>query len=251
MVLGMTIAPLYAGDADAFAPLTIPSTESGDDWEFMFSPYGWAAGLDGTVGVGSVTADVDLSFSDIVDDLEIGAMGQFEARKGRWAFLFDGLWLKLESGADTRGPLYGGAAVDVEELRLSGLLSYRILEGGTTLDLLAGASYFSIETDLELLPGNRAGRTIGTSADWVDPVVGFHLRHKLSEKWFTMLRGEIGGFGAGSDLTWQAMGGVGYRTSGSSSIFLGYRHLAIDYSKDNFVFDTETSGFIVGMNFSF
>lgn len=251
IAMGMTMAPLYAGDADALIPLSTPSSSSGDEWEFVFTPYGWAAGLDGTVGIGNATAEMDLSFSDILDDLQIGAMGHFEARKGRWAFLFDGLWLKLEDGADTPGPLFGGADVEVEELRLAGLLSYRVLEGPTTIDLLAGASYFSIEADLELVPGRLAGRKVGTSADWVDPVVGFHLRHELSEQWFTMLRGEIGGFGAGSDLTWQVMGGVGYRTSDTTSVFLGYRHLAIDYSKHDFVFDTETSGFILGVNFSF
>ena len=67
----------------------------------------------------------------------------------------------------------------------------------------------------------------------------------------TMLRGEVGGFDLGSDLTWQVMGGVGYRAGESSDVFFGYRHLKIDYSESNFTYDTETSGFILGMNFFF
>jgi opacity protein-like surface antigen len=247
----LSTAPLTAGDADAFVsmPATAPTADSG--WEFTFSPYAWAAGLDGTVGIGTVTADIDLSFSDILENLDIGAMGHFEARNGRWALLFDGLWLKLDSRAATPGPLYGGARVDVEELRLAAQVSYRALEGPTTLDLLAGLSYFSIDSDFALLPGTLAGGQIGTSEDWIDPIIGFHLRHELSERWFTMLRGEIGGFSVGSDLTWQAMAGVGYQTGDSSAVFLGYRHLDIDYDDNGFVYDTATSGFILGMNFSF
>ena len=67
----------------------------------------------------------------------------------------------------------------------------------------------------------------------------------------TMLRGEVGGFDLGSDLTWQVMGGVGYRVGESSDVFFGYRHLEIDYSENNFTYDTETSSFILGMNFFF
>ena len=47
------------------------------------------------------------------------------------------------------------------------------------------------------------------------------------------------------------MAGAGYRTGESSEVFLGYRHLDIDYSDNNFTYDTETSGFLLGMHFSF
>jgi len=243
-------APLHAGEKDAIVPA--PHAPASDDgWQFTFSPYAWAAGLDGSVGLGNVVANVDQSFSDILENLDIGAMLHFEARKGRWAFMLDGFWLRLEADADTPGPLYGAAEAEVEELRLSALLAYRAIEGPTTLDLLAGLSYFSVDTDLELTPGLLAGRELSFSEDWIDPVIGFHLRHELCERWFSMLRGEIGGFGAGSDLTWQVMTGVGYRTGESSEVFLGYRHLDIDYSDNGFTYDTATSGIIVGMNFSF
>lgn len=243
-------APLHAGEKDAIIP--VPQAPASDDgWQFTLSPYAWAAGLDGSVGIGNVVADVDQSFSDIIENLDMAAMLHFEARKGRWAFMLDGFWLRLEADADTPGPFYDGAEAEVEELRLSGLVAYRAIEGPTTLDLLTGLSYFSVDTDLELTPGLLAGRELSSSKNWIDPVLGFHLRHELCERWFAMLRGEIGGFGAGSDLTWQVMTGVGYRTGESSEVFLGYRHLDIDYSDNGFTYDTVTSGIILGMNFSF
>ncbi len=247
----LTTASLQAGEADHVILTQEIPPAADDGWEYTLSPYAWAASLSGSVGLGPVVSDVDLSFGDILDNLEIGAMLHFEARKGRWAFLFDGFWMKLDADAETPGPLFSGANIEVEELRLAGLVSYRAIEGPTTLDLLAGVSYFSIDTDIELLPGSLEGRSINPSEDWVDPVIGFHLRHKMSERWFTMLRGEIGGFDVGSDLTWQVMAGAGYRTGESSEVFLGYRHLDIDYSDNNFTYDTETSGFLLGMHFSF
>ena len=243
-------APLQAGvTQDSISVQNAPAADDG--WEFTLSPYAWAAGLNGSVGIGNVVSEVDLSFGDILENLDIGAMLHFEARKGRWAFLFDGFWLKLDADADTPGPLFSGANVEVEELRLAALVSYRVLEGSTTLDLLAGASYFSIDTELNLLPGQVSAASLSQSEDWVDPVIGFHLRHEHCERWFTMLRGEVGGFDLGSDLTWQVMGGVGYRVGESSDVFFGYRHLKIDYSENNFTYDTETSSFILGMNFFF
>ena len=163
---------------------------SDDGWQFTFSPYAWAAGLDGSVGLGNVVANVDQSFSDILENLDIGAMLHFEARKGRWAFMLDGFWLRLEADAETPGPLFGAAEAELEELRLSGLVAYRAIEGPTTLDLLAGLSYFSVDTDLELTPGRLAARELSFSEDWIDPVIGFHLRHELCERWFAMLRGD-------------------------------------------------------------
>lgn len=251
----LTACPLSAGEADAFVPITDPvpaqPAAAADKWDFTFSPYLWAAGLEGTVGIGGTVSEIDLSFSDILENLDIGAMGHFEARKGRWAFLFDGLWLQLESRGSTPGPLFSGSEVDVEEIRLAAQVSYRAIEGPTTLDLLAGASYFSLDTEISLLPGIRPGRKVSSKNEWVDPVIGFILNHRMSERWFATLRGDIGGFGAASDLTWQAMAGIGCQTSSWSSIFLGYRHLVIDYEESDFIYDTETTGFVLGAKLSF
>lgn len=160
--------------------------------------------------------------------------------------------MKLDADADTPGPLFDGANIKVEELRLAGLVSYRVFEGPITFDVLAGASYFSIDTDLELLPGLLPNsRSLNKSEDWVDPVIGFHLRKEINERWFSMLRGEIGGFDVGSDLTWQVMVGAGCSLGENSEMFVGYRHLDIDYSDNNFIYETETSGLVLGVNFLF
>ena len=74
-----------------------PATEG---WKFSITPYVWMTGLEGQVGLRGITAAVDASFIDILQDTDsvIGLEGHFEARYGSWGGFIDGLWVKL--GAD-------------------------------------------------------------------------------------------------------------------------------------------------------
>ena len=69
--------------------------KSGDSWQFEITPYIFAAGLDGEIGqstrFGDVTADIDMGFSDILENLDSGFMGLFEARKDKWVFALVGI----------------------------------------------------------------------------------------------------------------------------------------------------------------
>jgi hypothetical protein len=73
------------------------------------------------------------------------------------------------------------------------------------------------------------------------------------------VRGDIGGFGAGSDFSWQALAtynaklcdGNGYTLDG----FVGYRALAVDYHQGSgirrYEMDTIQHGPILGLNVRF
>ncbi len=63
------------------AALAQDSTKQADKWQFEITPYFLAASLNGDVGIRGVTADVDMSFSNIWDKLNAGFMAAFEARK--------------------------------------------------------------------------------------------------------------------------------------------------------------------------
>ena len=58
--------------------------------------------------------------------------------------------------------------------------------------------------------------------------------------------GNVGGFGAASDLTWDVYGGVGYEWNGWLSSIIGYRHLEVDYDHEGFLYDVSQSGPIIG-----
>ena len=71
--------------------------------------------------------------------------------------------------------------------------------------------------------------TIPAGASVWDGVIGVRGSVDLNENWFLPYHADVG---AGqSDLTWQAMGGVGYRF-GWGELILAYRYLEWDLMSD-------------------
>ncbi len=69
---------------------TIASTVQAEEkWELVFTSFLWASGQSGDVATlpGAETAEIDLSFSDIADNLDNALMGVFDARKGAFQVL--------------------------------------------------------------------------------------------------------------------------------------------------------------------
>jgi hypothetical protein len=93
------------------------------------------------------------------------------------------------------------------------------------------------------------------SQTWFDPIIITRLTTDLNDKWLFQFRGDVGGFGAGSDLTWQLQGYAGYRFSKLFQLTAGYRLLSADYShgeaSKEFVFDVIESGPVIKFGFNF
>ena len=72
-------------------------------------------------------------------------------------------------------------------------------------------------------------RSADGSKTWFDPMVGLQLRTpENGSRWHAQVYTEIGGFGAGSDFTWQIFPTVGYKFSDRFSLEVGYRWLDLD-----------------------
>jgi hypothetical protein len=78
--------------------------------------------------------------------------------------------------------------------------------------------------------------------DWWDPYLGLRARYNLNDKFYIIARGDIGGFGVGSDLMWQAEGALGVQLTQQVYAEIGYRALSFDYDKDGLTYDTITHG---------
>ncbi len=83
---------------------------------------------------------------------------------------------------------------------------------------------------------------IASLDDWVDPFIGLRARYHWNEKFYLTARADIGGFGVGSDLSWQANGGIGCNLSPTLFLEVTYRALGMDYNKDGFVYDMVAHG---------
>ena len=89
------------------------------------------------------------------------------------------------------------------------------------------------------------------SKTWADPIVGLAFRSDLSERFFVTAKADIGGFDAAAKIDWQAFGGLGFRFNDRISVLGGYRHLAVDYTNEGFVYDTALQGLVIGVGIRF
>lgn len=104
-----------------------------------------------------------------------------------------------------------------------------------------------IESEIHnTIPSHLSG-----SKSWVDPIVGFRARYNFTDHFYAAAKADIGGFGIGSDLTWQLFGAVGYQFNQHWSSELGYKYLSVDYSNNGFVYDMAMGGVFIGLKYTF
>ena len=230
----------------------VPQTVDQDKWQFQFSPYFWLAGLHGTGGVGNRTTTVDESFRDVFDALNFAFMGTFEARKGKFISLTDLEYVSVSDEKATPGPLFSTVDAGFKTFIFDQEVGYRLLENpekGASLDVLGGARVWHVSTDFEFGAGILPATRIKASRNWVDAVGGLRGKMALSQKVFLTGKFDLGG--GGSQFTWQVFGGAGYNLNPKIALIFGYRVLDVDYDKNNFVYDMNQRGPIVGLGFKF
>jgi hypothetical protein len=218
-------------------------------WSFAFAPYLWAAGMEGKMATlpPAGPAEVDAGFDDILEDLSFAFMGIGEVRYGRFAVVADMVYVDLKDDASTPGPFFSGAKLESETFIGTFQGSYRVLaaEQGH-LDMLAGARVWHVSTELDLDAGLLAARRRSDSETWVDPIIGAQGQLKLGAGFYVTALANVGGFGVGSDLTWDVFGGIGYQAWDWFAPVVGYRHLSVDYDNDGFLYDVDMSGPLIG-----
>jgi hypothetical protein len=249
LILLVLTAGAHAGEPVAPAPQLTPASTYDSGWEFSLALYAPLMGLEGDVGVaGLAPTHIDIPFDEILDNLDAGLSGAFEARYDRWSITADAIWLKISTAVNPIASSYLGFTQD----QIMGSLSvgYEIYgDESTTLDLLVGAAVNSIEVDLDLFTPNLpvTTRSFSGSQEWIDPFIGLRFHQRLGERWSLFASGQYGGFDVSSDEYWQAIAGIGYRLTESTSLALVYRIIAVDYQQGGFVYDTETSGPNLGL----
>jgi hypothetical protein len=223
-------------------------------WEFIIAPYLVAANITGTSQIGRLPAtDIDVGTSDILSNLRFGFMGRAEAiYQQRFGAMVDVAYMNLANSTDALLP-GGRIRVGGDQLIVEGMLFYRAYSTPQSyIDLIAGARYWDIKLDF-----NRTGTVAGNfdisrGADWIDPVIGVRGFHMVNDKWSVSGRGDIGGFEAASDFTWNVQAGIGYHFNQIWSTHLQYKALGVDYSNgksgiDSFAYDTVTHGPLLGV----
>jgi hypothetical protein len=129
---------------------------------------------------------------------------------------------------------------------VEGDVGYQI---GGSLDLLAGIRRVSASAALAA----DAGTLTEADGGFTDPIVGARFRRDLTEKLWANIRGDVGGFGVGSDFSWFSSAAGGFRVSKLISLDFGYRIWDFDYESDEELkkLDLALAGFGGGLTFHF
>lgn len=217
-----------------------------DKWNFMVTPYFNANSLDVKSTINGQTADVDLKFSDIIDDFDVwGFSTRVEARKGKskWGFILDGWYINLGSDFKLANPLVQKIDVDIEQAQVDLAVMYRLFKGlpmkkqgcylPLSLDVWGGARYAYLKQEIKPKSNIPAIPTrLGKSKDWVEPLVGVRIQFPLTKKLTLSALGDVSGFGVGSasDRTFSYAAGFDYQLFEKVSIKLAYKVYDIKYS---------------------
>lgn len=240
-----------------------PSGTTDSSWVVQITPYVWGAALDGRISpfARAPAIDVDKSFSDILDDLNLGAFVNVWARRDRLVFLLDLMYVDT-TDAEAYGPLpplsvpvppgtVVNGEVDTRQVTATIAAGYRVLDTPDfTVDALAGARYWDISNRVTVSALGMS-RSYKEGFDWVDPLVGVRAFWRLPHDFSVMAQADIGGFDAASKLTWSATLTVNYVVNDQFSLSAGYRALDVDYERDGHLFDTRLSGPVLGLTYRF
>jgi hypothetical protein len=252
-------------------------------WSFRVTPYGWLTALDGTQTVRGRSVKVNASFADIVEESDtlVGLMGDVEARNGPFALMGNVVWSSIgfeRNDVRTSAPAPGvtttvgrALGLDIQMAIAEVGAAYEVARfGALAVDVLGGARYWYQEADLSF----QVDRTVGIadlelagartfarsgSVDWLDPLIGARVRYTVAPGHELWLRGDIGGFGVGSDFSWQAIGAYGFELGTYQGIafsgVVGYRALYADYvrgeGRQRYEFDMLQHGPVLGVSARF
>jgi hypothetical protein len=82
-------------------------------------------------------------------------------------------------------------------------------------------------------------------------VIGFVANVPVGERWSISLRSDVGGFGIGSELSWQAVAAVRYRLTETVTIVGALRRVDMHYEDGDFDYDVAASGPGLGITMRF
>ncbi len=225
-----------------------------DGWNYRFDVYLWGANLTANLP-GQDNSPVP--FYKLLNDLKMGFMGNFDARKDKWVFNVDTIYLDVGDKASDSitlpelGPVTLRAKGDLKGLVMTPTVGYSVVDTEKArVDIVGGVRYLDLSlkarltaNDLDLLNGKES------RSDW-DALVGARAEFFLNDKWYMPMYGDIGT--GDSDLTWQLGLGIGYRFN-KVNVTLAYRYLKYEFdnSSDAILDNMTMKGPALGVSFYF
>lgn len=269
IVVGLMAGSLWLGPPAAWA------AES----RWTVTPYLWLPTLNAELkyslppSEGGDSIQSEIGPSDYLTNLHGVLMLAAELERERWSFSGDLIWLDLTADASTVHTVTGdggtvsiprqtdlGTTTDLSGLAVT-LSAGRVLTQGSASSVVAfgGLRYFNLEADLdwELTtsitgPGFTFARqgTVASETNLYDAVVGARGKWRFGrgDHWYVPWYADVGT--GSSDLTWQAMTGIGYVFE-RAGLLVVWRHLDYEADDDDLMREMRFDGPAVGFSWRF
>ena len=251
------VAQTAAAQASADAS---PIPKVSDEWRFEVTPYLWGVGIKGTVNLNNGLAkSADMSSGNVLSDLKSGAMIAAEAHKGNWGIMGDLVSATLQNSGSVPVQTPDGRAtigdkVTVQQTILTGAFTYTLANTKDAyVDALLGVRAIDVTATLGLnIQGTPIQRSISKKTSTVDPIIGAKGRYRIADStWYIPFYGDIGSGGGTTNLTWQAMAGIGKTFNKVVDASLTYRALYYDMKDGGVLQKTTMLGPQVAVTFKF
>jgi len=225
-------------------------------WQFSVTPYIWLPALSGSLEtplprIGDPGFDIG-SGTVLTNLARVPVMLAGEVRYGRFALFGDFVYAGVEQDINTRRVAFqdGHTILDSTFGTLLGMV--RAVETPTqSFDLGAGTRVWNFGTKISLNPGLAPGAIRKTSLSWADPLLAARYAATLSPQFGVSLYGDIGGFSAGSRLTWQALGSLDYHLAAGTTLHAGWRYVFVDRERGSYGVNVGFNGPFFGATFRF
>lgn len=233
--------------ADELSPIPMISSE----WRFEVMPYVWAPGIKGTLSLDSGLAkSADFTSSDVMSNLKSGGMISAEAHQGRWGVMGDVVSATLQkTGAIPNTGNTVGDKITLQQTIFTGVATYTVANTKDAyVDALLGARAIYATATLNVSGYGTASKTTST----VDPIVGAKGRYRIADStWYVPFYGDVGSGGGTTNLTWQAIAGVGKTFNQLVDASFTYRALYYDMKDGGVLQKTTMFGPQVAVTFKF
>ena len=229
----------------ALTLVSVPA--NAQEWSRQLTLYGWGAGVGGelTPFTGAPTIAFDKSLSEVLEDLDAAFFATGLARRGDFVLFGDVTYTSSSRSGRLPLGIPATGSVTLKSLTLAAGQRFQPSQG-TTVDLMAGARAWELEGRV-----SSPILSISPTERFVDPILAMRVNTQLSDQWSVLSYADIGGFGIGSNFTWQAAVTGNYQVSERTFFSVGWRHLSVEYTSGGTVFDGSMNGPLVGVTFQF
>jgi hypothetical protein len=207
-----------------------------DEWQFLMEPYARIPKVPITAASGE---KAEISTDQIFDNLNGALMLVLGARKDKWTFYLDTIYIDLEgedSASRKAAGLPGDPTVNLDMdigvkawlVTLTG--TYAVIDNDRTrLEVGGGVRYYTEDLDFELDVG-PVSESASYSWDLWDGVITTRGYTDLNDRWYISYYGDAST--GGTDLTYQLAGLLNYRFD-KFTLAGGYRYVKWEFEESS------------------